>query len=152
MAPRQPERSRHASSSSEPIDSQIAKWLYDATTVQRWNKMKEARFFEGSFVVFPEFTPYRIQDLARRSHLESLLDHYQDNIKINHTLVKHFYANLNLGHQHPRNRDNYVSSLVCGRQVFLSLDRIGHILHTPTSGIDLQELNAPVGERDEVSH
>lgn len=36
--------------------------------------------------------------------------------------------------------------------MFLSLDRIGHILHTPTRGVELQELNAVVGKRDEVSH
>lgn len=99
MAARQTKRSGHASSSSELIDSQIAQWLYDATAVQRWNKMKEAQFFEGSFAVFPDFTSYRIQELARRSHLESFLDHNQNNIKINHILVKLFYANLNLGQQ-----------------------------------------------------
>ena len=67
-------------------------------------------------------------------------------------MVKLFYANLNLGHQQPRNREDCVWSLVCGQQVFFSLDRIAHILQSPSTGINLGDIDCVVGRRDRISH
>ena len=152
MAPPRSKRSRQGSSSMGPTDSQIAQWLYDATAIERWNKMKESRIFEGSFMVYPDFAAYGLQELARRSGLESLLDYNLNKHKINHVMVKLFYANLNLGHQQPRSREDCVWSLVCSQQVFFSLDRMAHILQSPSMGINIIDVDCAVGRRDRVSH
>ena len=150
MAP--PKRSRQASSSNDPIDSQIAQWLYNDIAIQRWNKMKNSRIFEGSFMVYNDFAEYGIQDLMRRSGLEALLDSKLNNLKINHLLVKLFYANLNLSHQRPSNQSDCVWSLVCGQQVFFSLDRMAHILQSPNQGILLNDVDCDIRKRDHISH
>ena len=54
-----------ASSSGGTTDSQITQWLYDRTVVERWNKMKSARVFEGSFMVFSDFESYRLRELTQ---------------------------------------------------------------------------------------
>ena len=110
-----PKRSRASSStSSDPIDAQIAEWLYDGVAVTRRNKMN-----------------YNIQALTDQAGLTSLLDIKRNDHAINHVMVKLFYANLNLGHQTPRNPNNSVWSMVCGKKVWFSLDRIAHILGSP---------------------
>lgn len=63
-----------------------------------------------------------------------------------------FYANINLGHRNPANREDCVWNLVCGTPVFLSLARIAHILQTPTHGTILDDVQCDTRRRDRVSH
>ena len=151
MAPPRSKRSRQPSSSFGPTDSQIAQWLINPIAIERWNKLKGSRIFEGSFMVYPDFAAYGPQDLARRSGLESLFDFNLNNHKINHLVVKLFYANLNLG-QPPRNQQNCVWSSVCGQEVFFSIDRMAHILQSPSTGTNIIDIACEVGKRDRVSH
>ena len=130
MAPKK--QRTQASSSGGVTDSQIAQWLYDRTAVERWQKIKSARIFEGSFLIFSDFEAYRLRELALQTGFFSLLDYTQNSQQSNHLMVKLFYANLNLGHQRRQNRENCVWSLVCGKEVWFSLDRIAHILQSPS--------------------
>lgn len=83
--------------------------------------MKNSHIFEGSFVKSPDFAPQAIQDLARRSGLESLVDYTANTNKINHLLVKLFYANLNLDRHSISNQDDCIWTLICGVKIFLPL-------------------------------
>ena len=148
-----PKRSRASTStSSEPIDAQIAEWLYDGVAVTRWNKMKNSRIFEHSFVDFQSIQAYNIQSLTDQANLTSLLDVRRNDHPINHIMVKLFYANLNLGHQNPRNPNDSVWSMVCGKKVWFSLDRIAHILGSPNLGRKLEEIEFNPQIRDNINH
>ena len=148
-----PKRSRaSSSSSSEPIDAQIAQWLYDEVAITRWNKMKNSRIFEHSFVDFQSLHTYNFQELTDRAGLTPLLDLKRNDIAINHIMVKLFYANLNLGHQTPRNPNDSVWSMVCGKKVWFSLDRIAHILGSTNIGRKLEEIEFNPQIRDNINH
>ena len=103
---------------------------------------------------YDEFQPYRIQQIANSSGLESLLSYSANNVKINHLLVKLFHANMNLDHHHPHNRENCIWTWVCGVKIYLPLVRLGDILQCPSSGTDLDDIDASLSlkNRDEVSH
>ena len=53
MAPPRSKRSKQGSSFF--VDTHVAHWLYDATAIERWEKMKNSRIFEGSFMVYSDF-------------------------------------------------------------------------------------------------
>ena len=114
--------------------------------------MKNSRIFEHSFVDFQGLQTYNIQALTDQASLTSLLDINRNDHAINHIMVKLFYANLNLGHQTPRNPNDSVWSMVCGKKVWFSLDRIAHILGSPNMGRKLEEIEFNPHIRDNINH
>lgn len=114
--------------------------------------MQDSHIFEGSFVKFADFSPYHIQELARRSNLESLFNIDDNKHKINQVMVKLFYANLNLGHQTVQNQKDCVWSLVCGKPVIFCLGRMAYILRSENDGIELSNVDCDMVIRDHISH
>lgn len=116
--------------------------------------MEKYNFFPGAFMKYEEFEPYRILEIACSNGLESLLSFTTNSVKINHFLVKLFYANMNLDHHHPHNRQHCIWTIVCGTKIFLPLVRLGEILQCPSTGTNLDDIKVflSLDERDEVSH
>ena len=147
MAPRK----RSKTSTSSLVDTQIAAWLLDDVAIERWIRLQDAKIFEESFVRYPDFSPYRIQEAAIESGLDPFLDYKKNNLKINHIMVKLFLANLNLG-EPPRNSENCVWTSVCGTQMFFSIDRINHILEARPGRTTLHDVDCNIERRDHISH
>ncbi|MDQ4222800.1 hypothetical protein RBK84_00200, partial [Pseudomonas aeruginosa] len=101
-----------------------------------------------------EFGAYRLQEVATANGLYSLLNYSANDVKINHLLIKLFYANMGLDHHTPREREDCIWTMVCGVKIFLPLARLGHILQCPIAGAELDEINVnmDIDERDEVTH
>lgn len=114
--------------------------------------MKNSKFFEGAFVKFDAYHKYRLQQYARHFNFESLVDFNMNNVKIYPLLVKLFLANLNLDHHTPRNTTDYVRSIVCGKRIFLPIQRLGQILCCAWQGQDIDTIEVNMEERNEVSH
>ena len=150
MAPKQ-KRSRASSSSSE---LNVDHWLYNAEAKTRYERMSRSSFFEGAFVKFEEFSAYGLQETANASGLHRLLSYPANNVRINHLLIKLFYANMGLDHHTPRNPEDCVWSMVCGVKIFLPVARLGHILQCTAAGPELDEIdvNMDIEARDEVTH
>ena len=151
MAPPKTKRSRASSSTSE---LNVDQWLWNAEAKARYEKMSRSNFFEGAFVKFVEFGAYRLQEIASSNGLYSLLNYTANNEKINHLLIKLFYANMNLDHQEPRDREDCIWTMVCGVRIYLPLARLGAILQCPATGTELEQIDVDmnVDARDEVSH
>src|SRR5574338_556522 len=107
MAPKKKSKTNAGSSSSTPVDSQIASWLVSDKVLERWIRLQDAKIFEETFVSYPDFTAYGVENAALESGLDAFLDHRKNNLKINHIMVKLFLANLNLVNP-PRNTENCV--------------------------------------------
>ena len=87
MAPKKKTKTTNASSSSTPVDTQIASWLVNDVALQRWIQLQDAKIFEESFVSYPDFAPYGIENAAIESGLDTFLHHRKNNLKINHIMV-----------------------------------------------------------------
>jgi len=70
MAPKK----RSKPSSSTPVDTQIAAWLINEIAIGRWIQLHDAKIFEESFVSYPDFTSYGVQEAAIASGLDPFLD------------------------------------------------------------------------------
>ena len=151
MAPPKTKRSRGSSSASE---LNVDQWLWNAEAKARYEKMSRSSFFEGAFVKFEEFGAYRLQEIASANGLYSLLNFAANNPRINHLLIKLFYANMNLDHQTPREREGCIWTMVCGVRIFLPLARLGSILQCPIGGTEQEQIDVDmnVDARDEVTH
>ena len=99
-----------------------------------------------------DFGGYAIHHIAERYGFESLIGYEPNNVKIYPLLIKLFYANMNLDHQNPQNQNDCICTMVCGVKKFLPLQRLGHILNCPSSGIDIDDIEVNMFERDEISH
>ena len=116
MAPRQSKRQRE--STTGPLEIQIRSWLYNETAVNRFNSMNKSKFFKGAFMKFLDFRGYGIHHIAQRFGFENLIGFEPNNVKIYPLLVKLFYANMNLDHHNPQNKNDCIWTLVCGVKKF----------------------------------
>ena len=152
MAPPQKKSKQASSSGTQPIDLSIRKWLVDPIAVQRWNNMKDFKIHSGSFLKFSDFASYRILGLARNSHIDGLLDFDMNNVEINHIMIKLFYANLNLQKYKPENSSHCLWSIVCGKEVFISCERMANILGSSLVGQNFDENFCNIHVRTPISH
>ena len=150
MAPKT-KRSRASSSSA---DLNVDQWLWNQEAKTRFEKMDRSNFFGGAFVKFEEFSAYRIQEITTTSGLYSLLNFHANHMKINHLMVKLFYANMGLDHHEPQNREDCIWTMVCGVKIFLPLSRLGEILQCSVVGTELDQIDVDLelNARDGVSH
>ena len=106
MAPRQSKRQRE--STTGPSENLIRSWLHNETAVTRFSNMKKSKFFEGAFMKYLDFGGYGIQHIAHRYGFESLIGYEPNNVKIYPLLIKLFYANMNLDHHNPQNKNDCI--------------------------------------------
>ena len=114
--------------------------------------MKDYTIHQGSFIKFSDFFLYDVRDIANRAGIDSLLNFDDNNVEINHIMIKLFYANLNLEKFKPDNPSDCLWSVVCGQHVFISKDRMGQVLHSPNNGIKFSSDFCPIQIRDKISH
>ena len=70
--------------------------------------MSKSNFFAGAFVKYEEFSAYMIQEVATTAGLRSLLNFSANNVKVNHLMIKLFFANMGLDHHAPENREDCI--------------------------------------------
>lgn len=59
---------------------------------------------------------------------------------------------MNSDHQNLRNKDDCIWTLVCRVPIYLPVQRLGFILRCPSDGLDINDVEVNLDERDEVSH
>ena len=153
MAPKS-KKSKTSSSTSQqqPIDAQIKHWLKDPIAITRWNKMKDYTIHEGMFIKYFDFLLYDVKEIATKSKIASLLSFEDNNVEINHIMIKLFYANLNLEKYKPANSSNCLWSVVCDQQVFISKSRMEEVLKSSNNGTKFSSDFCPIHIRDKISH
>jgi len=152
MAP--PSKKHKKGSSSGASDSTLTahKFLEDPVAITRWNQMTNYKFHPGSFINFDDFSSYKIHNLANRSNISSLINFSDNNVEINHLMIKLFYANMNLDKFKPDNPDGVIWSVVCGKQIFITHARMASILGIPNAGIEFSSKFCEVFTRNATSH
>ena len=134
MAPPQKKSKKGATSETSSPTISVKKWLQSPIAVTRWNQMTNYKFHPGSFIKFDDFTAYGVRRLADNANITPLIDFSENNVEINHLMIKLFYANMNLDEYQPDNPNGVIWSMVCGKQIFLTHARIASILGIPNRG------------------